>query len=251
MTPPGVVSETDQEKLINYLENGGNLYIESVDIGKDYDSTSFFEYLGMLYLDDGIEDEVELVKGIEDQTSTNMVMMYKGGGSPHYSLDHLETTNGNYLFKSEDGVGRVILNEGANFKTISSSIMIGAIANGDTLSNKSYLFSEYVNYFLEYNPISTLQENIESLYSGNFPNPFEKQTTIKFTVPSSGMVNINIFDVNGQLVDQILNTVIIPGEHEVVWDATKANGSLLQSGFYFYTITFGNQSVTEKMILLR
>jgi hypothetical protein len=251
MTPPGVVSETNQEKLINYLENGGNLYIESVDIGKDYENTSFFEYLGMLYLDDGIEDEVILLKGIEEQPSSDMVMFYEGGDSPHFSLDHLEATNGNFLFKSEDGVGRVIGNEGLNYKTISSSILIGAIANGDTLNHKSYLFSEYVNYFLEYNPISTLQENIESLYSGNYPNPFEKQTTIKFSVPSSGMVNIKIFDINGQLVNQIISTVVIPGKHEVVWDATNTNGSLLKSGFYFYTITFGDQSVTEKMILLR
>ena len=252
MTPPGFVNEADQEKLINYLNNGGNLYIESVDIGKNHDSTTFFEYLGILYLDDGVEDEVIILKGGEDQIAADLVMMYKGGVSPHFSLDHLEATDGEYLFKSEDGIGRVIVNESQDYKTITSSIVIGAVVNGDTLNNKSYLISEYVNYFLDYNPITSLQENIDLIVmSGNYPNPFSDKTIIRFTLPSAGIVSIDIFNLNGQLVNQLLNTELLPGDHEVIWDATNENGGAIQSGFYFYKINFGNQSITEKMILLQ
>jgi len=44
------------------MENGGNLYIESVDIGANHVGTPFFENLGITYIDDGGEQEVRHLK---------------------------------------------------------------------------------------------------------------------------------------------------------------------------------------------
>ena len=55
MTPPGTVNAADQAKLNSYLEdNGGNLYVESVNIGIDHFGTEFLEKLGIKFKNDGV-----------------------------------------------------------------------------------------------------------------------------------------------------------------------------------------------------
>jgi flagellar hook assembly protein FlgD len=56
--------------------------------------------------------------------------------------------------------------------------------------------------------------------------------------------------VNGQVVKHLVNEKLLPGDYSVVWDATNANGNKVESGFYFYKISSGGKSQTEKMILL-
>ncbi len=145
----------------------------------------------------------------------------------------------------------MFLNETEDYKAISSSIVLGAIASGDSLNLKPYLISEMVNYFLGFNPITSLKENIADLFStSNSPNPFSAVTRIEYSVKKPGKVSIDIFNVNGQVVKHLVNGKSLPGDYSVVWDATNSNGNKVESGFYFYKINSGGKSQTEKMILL-
>jgi len=78
------------------------------------------------------------------------------------------------------------------------------------------------------------------------PNPFNPTTTISFTIPEAGNVNVDVFNVAGQKVDTLVNDFMDAGSHSVVWD-----GSNRSSGVYFYTVTSGEFSKTMKMTLLR
>lgn len=78
----------------------------------------------------------------------------------------------------------------------------------------------------------------------NYPNPFNKATTIKFSVPTSGNVKIVLYDLMGCEVQPLYNESPKPGMHAVSFD-----GSLLQSGIYFYKISAGDYSETRRMIL--
>ena len=145
----------------------------------------------------------------------------------------------------------MFLNETEAYKAISSSIVLGAIASGDSLNLKPYLVSEMVNYFLGFNPITTLKENIADLFSvSNSPNPFTAETRIDYSVNTAGKVSIDIFNVNGQVIKHLVNEKLLPGDYSVVWDATNTNGNKVESGFYFYKISSRGKSQTEKMILL-
>ncbi len=85
----------------------------------------------------------------------------------------------------------------------------------------------------------------------NEPNPFNPQTTIRYTMPATGNVTINIYDASGRLVRSLLNGVKEAGSHNVTWNGTDNNNSPVSSGIYFYRLTAGKFSETKKMTLLK
>jgi hypothetical protein len=84
----------------------------------------------------------------------------------------------------------------------------------------------------------------QAWHSG-FPNPFESQTAITFTLPEPCQVHIRIFDSYGQQVAEPLNSVRPEGEQKVTWKAGD-----LPAGIYLYRIEAGGKVGTGKMIKL-
>ena len=123
--------------------------------------------LGIGYLNPGGNFEVNSLLGNPGSMMTDLNINYFGGTDPHYSVDRLQTSSSTseLLFSSEDGYGRVIANETDEFKTVSSSIMFGALANGDLLNLKPYVISEIVNYFLD---LATMEQIINISEGFNF-----------------------------------------------------------------------------------
>ena len=85
----------------------------------------------------------------------------------------------------------------------------------------------------------------------NYPNPFNPQTTITFDIVNAERVNIDVFNVNGRIVRNLLNERRSGGRHSIQWNGRDNSGSTVPSGIYFYRITAGNFNATRKMILLR
>ncbi|MBN2009635.1 T9SS type A sorting domain-containing protein [candidate division KSB1 bacterium] len=90
----------------------------------------------------------------------------------------------------------------------------------------------------------------------NYPNPFNPTTTIAYALPYTGEVQLEIFNVLGQYVRTLVNSVQQAGYHNVVWDAKDDFGNTVVSGMYFYRLKAlnpGNINVilTNKMILLK
>jgi len=94
--------------------------------------------------------------------------------------------------------------EGEDYRVVSSSIILGAMANGYALNLKQYLMGEIVNYFLGYDPVtSILDPNTETQLAGNFPNPFSSETTITVNLEQPGVVLVEIFNASGQKIKTI------------------------------------------------
>jgi len=156
------------------------------------------------------------------------------------------------LLSSEEGYGRMFVYENNNYRVITSSVVMGAIANADSLNIKPYLLSEFVNYFIGYNPVTNLHENIEQLVSGEaFPNPFSNETTIAFNLSSPGVVVATVFDINGRLVKHLMNEPMKQGKHTISWDATNNDNRAVKNGFYLCRLQIGNDTKTHRLILLQ
>jgi hypothetical protein len=82
--------------------------------------------------------------------------------------------------------------------------------------------------------------------SQNVPNPFNPSTTIGFTLPKTGMVAVEVYNVSGQKVETLANARMNSGAHTVVWNAAKQ-----AAGVYFCTVRSGNYSRTVKMTLMK
>jgi hypothetical protein len=80
----------------------------------------------------------------------------------------------------------------------------------------------------------------------NYPNPFNPSTTINFTLPSSSLVSIQIFDVSGKEIETLQNSTLPAGVHSVVWNASN-----FPSGVYFYRMSVGGLTAEKKMVLIK
>ena len=82
--------------------------------------------------------------------------------------------------------------------------------------------------------------------SQNYPNPFNPVTAIAFTLPQAANVKLEVYNVTGQLVDQILNGLMPTGSHTIRWEAGSRS-----SGVYVYRLTAGGFVQARKMVLLK
>jgi hypothetical protein len=80
----------------------------------------------------------------------------------------------------------------------------------------------------------------------NYPNPFNPSTTIKYELPRSSMVRLNVYDMLGREVSVLVNERRDAGIHEVKFD-----GSHLASGVYICRMQVGSFAASQKMTLTK
>ena len=80
----------------------------------------------------------------------------------------------------------------------------------------------------------------------NYPNPFNPSTKISYNLPNAGLTKLIIYNAIGEEVQSLFNETQQAGFHSVSF-----NASGLPSGMYFYTLTSGNFTQTNKMILMK
>ncbi len=80
----------------------------------------------------------------------------------------------------------------------------------------------------------------------NYPNPFNPSTNISFVIPTSGLVNLKVFNILGNEITTLLSEQLLAGEHTVPFNAAG-----LSSGIYFYSLTVNNFTKTKEMVLLK
>jgi hypothetical protein len=116
-------------------------------------------------------------------------------------------------------------------------------------------FTSYAGPGVENEEDFSSDENINSPYSlvGNFPNPFNPTTTIKFNVSQNITKNvpIKIYNAKGQLVKILAIHVNGAGQYMIQWNGTDQKNNLVSSGVYFYIIDFGDAVLSSKMLLMK
>lgn len=119
---------------------------------------------------------------------------------------------------------------GNNGVDVLNSLEVADISNYVTRMDKREADVRVENYTLEQ----------------NYPNPFNPATRINYDLPENTHVKITVFDVQGKMVNTLVDGYRTAGCHSVDF-----NGTDLSSGIYFYTIEAGTFSKTKKMILIR
>ena len=79
-----------------------------------------------------------------------------------------------------------------------------------------------------------------------YPNPFNPVTSFTYSVPVDGNVQLFIYDVNGRVVAELVNSWQSAGTYPVVWDAKE-----LSSGVYVVEIVANDNAVAKKMMLIK
>lgn len=85
----------------------------------------------------------------------------------------------------------------------------------------------------------------------NVPNPFNPETTIRFSLPQSQPVDLAIYDLAGQTVATLARTDYPAGYHTLNWDGRDQQGRAVASGVYLYRLSTPTTTQTRKLLLLR
>ena len=85
----------------------------------------------------------------------------------------------------------------------------------------------------------------------NYPNPFNPITTVRYELPEDSFVDVTVYDMLGNVVNNLVNTNQSSGYKSVQCDATNNQGEPVSAGVYLYKIQAGDFVDTKKMILLK
>ena len=86
---------------------------------------------------------------------------------------------------------------------------------------------------------------------GNYPNPFNPETTIHFSLDKQSPVKIDIYNLKGQKVKTLVDETLSSGKHTIVWNGKDNSNKQVSSGVYLYRMKNGIFTKSKKMILLK
>ena len=81
---------------------------------------------------------------------------------------------------------------------------------------------------------------------GNFPNPFNPSTEIRYEVPKQYRVTLRIYSISGQHVSTLIDKTVSAGSHTIKWSPKG-----LAAGVYLYSLEAGDKRLIDKMLLLK
>lgn len=85
----------------------------------------------------------------------------------------------------------------------------------------------------------------------NYPNPFNPTTIIEFSLPTTSDVSVDIYNLLGQKVKNLVSGTLAAGQHRLEWDGTNDRGDEAATGVYFYRLQADDFATSRKMMLLR
>ena len=92
---------------------------------------------------------------------------------------------------------------------------------------------------------------VEFALEQNYPNPFNPDTKIQYSVPTQSNVEIGIYNILGQKVSSLVNSVQTAGNYSVTWNGKDSFGKSVASGVYFYQLRAGSHELVKKMMLMK
>ncbi len=247
------LSSAQGQKLAEYLENGGMIYMEGRETWLDDPQTLIHPMFNINVVEDNWF-VLDSIYGIAETFTDGMKFEYY---TDNVFLDYVfESDSSAYvIFQSQPvSYGCQVANDAGSYKTIGSSIEFGALLDNDDPSTKKILFKKYLDFFGIEENTSDINENI-NIYditaSINYPNPFKTQTTIEFFLNSNSKVKLSIYNINGQIITTLINKYLAKGIHKIIWDGNDNSGKNVSEGIYFYKLQSQNFIEANKMILIK
>jgi len=121
-----------------------------------------------------------------------------------------------------------------------------------------WLSTKYVEGTMWYHTYGGQTEVVENNHSprnfnlANYPNPFNPETKICFTIQKNETVSLKVYNTRGALVRTLIDgRAQLAGSHTIIWNGCGENNLMLPSGVYFYKLNTSSQSRTQRCLLLK
>jgi len=114
--------------------------------------------------------------------------------------------------------------------------------------------TQYVHLYVESGLVHTDDISVipvQTEITGNYPNPFNPTTTVKFSLSEASATTIEVYNIKGEKVKTLLNESLLAGNHIVIWNGKNSTDQSVSSGVYFIRMTTDNTVSVRKTMLLK
>lgn len=243
------LTNAESDILIDYLNAGGNLYLEGRRTWYDDPPRAIHNRFNIdVVLDSWFQ--FDTLVGVDATFTEGMHFTYDGVTplNDYYMLP--EGNAFSVMTGTDPEHAYVIAYDEGSYKTIGCSFEFGSLVDDELPSTKERLMYEYLNFFGDI--VTSIEDNQDhdlSASLGNmYPNPFTDQTTISFSLQHEMMVNLEVYSIEGKKVATLVNSQMNAGNHTVNWDGKDINGNNLKRGIYVCTLRTNSVITTKKII---
>ncbi|MEA1986929.1 MAG: T9SS type A sorting domain-containing protein [Candidatus Marinimicrobia bacterium] len=253
-------SSTEQTKAKTYLQQGGKLFVSGAEVGWDLDykggSSDKDFYNGFLKANYEADDSDDYsVYGESGTVFAGLSFGYDDGTHGIWNVDYPDVI-------STNGGSSVALRYSAS--KVAGIQYSGTVSGGSSACKVVYMGFPFATIYdeqkredlagaiLDYFGFDNTKSAVEEINPtefkliGNYPNPFNNSTIIKFNLPISGNVKIDIFNINGQRVATAFDGELNSGINNISF--TSEN---LSSGIYIYRVMANSNIRQGKMMLIK
>lgn len=154
-----------------------------------------------------------------------------------YSTDALNGQSTVWVKESTDKIGKAVVVM-MDYRPLDGRFVVATHGNG--------MFRTTIDGF---KPIVPITEGAEKFaVSKSFPNPFSKVTSIEFDIPETDFVQVDVFDMFGRHVRNLLTVSQYGGKNTVSWDGKNQFGEPMKDGMYIYRISYDGKIVGGRMV---
>lgn len=217
-----ILTEYEGEKLVDFLNAGGNIYMEGGMTWFDDPQTAVHPMFNINTESLASWDYIDTIAGITGTLTEGLTYIYSGNFAYYnYYLVPIEPAY-TILERLNEQHGFAVAYDNGSYKTIGSSIDFSGLNDGVPPSTKNYLMAKMLEFF-GLDSISTFNKEYYNdlatpvIYC--YPNPFSGQTTISFYLSEKNQVDITIYDIYGNKITTIITGKrFSAGLHSVIWE---------------------------------
>ncbi len=204
---------------------------------------------------DGLTLSISNVQGsIEGSNLTWAPLIVEG--PKNFTVNSIAIEPGGALWFGSSGGGLHRYKDGTWTSYTTEEGLVGNTVRDVAIAPDGTVWAATENGVSKFVPSTTIVEmdnNTPSKFAviGNFPNPFNPETTIQFTLPEDGVVNLAVYNIMGQKVRELVADRMQAGIHSVIWDGKDAMGNAVSSGIYLSRLISGENVAANRMLLLK
>ena len=238
------LSTDEGQALADYLDGGGNLYMEGGDTWAYDGQTAVHPMFGINGLEDGTDD-LGTILGQAGTFTEDMTYTYSGENN---YIDHIAPDGTGFLIFNNlmPSYGTGVANIGSTYRTIGCSHEFGGLDDGTY--TKDYLMYKYLEFFgIDATWVGLDEIELSHDAISIYPNPMNNTSNIRVEVAKAGTLSLTVYNGTGQEIARLADNLFVDqGEQIFVFDASSVPG-----GIYYCVLSSGEQKVSRKLVVIK
>ncbi len=252
------IIDMEAEYLTDYLDNGGTLVMSSAYLpGQLGNHRLLTQYLGVQVDQENLAG-VNYVRGVQGDRNFDGVSMFLGGsmGFPTARMSFRANENGVAVMNYTNNNGQeirgiaAIKHEAGTYRTLLLGFPLETIT-GASRTDSLIAFTNHIWDWVQHAPVSAPNDEVipaRFALDPAFPNPFNAQTVINYSVAKNSAATLKLFDIAGREIATLFDGEATVGSHSTILNAQEMG---LESGIYYVRFEAAGDKAVSQIVYLK